>query len=144
MPSICPLNTLYAIANSHYWPLEKLKAWADCIISQVASPKPWLVALSLATTVEEAESAILLELAGIGDSTYYLMIGFYYLQYLDNPQLEQQIHYKVFSIYDACFHAEKPELHTSENQHYGQLSQAAMDDLLSALMMNSHSATFSF
>lgn len=144
MPSICPLNTLYAIANSHYWPLEKLQAWADCIISQVASPKPWLVALSLATTVEEAESAILLELAGIGDSTYYLMIGFYYLQYLDNPQLEQQIHYKVFSIYDACFHAEKPELHTPANRKHAQLSQAALEKLLSVTLITDDYEQFSF
>ena len=87
--STCFLDTLYAIADSHYWSTAKLEAWADSMITQVPSPKPWLVALSLAQTQEEAMAAILLELAGVGDTTHHLSIGFYYLQYMDNPALAQ-------------------------------------------------------
>lgn len=140
----CLLDTLYAIADSHYWNMAKLEAWADSIITQVALPKPWLTALSLAQTQEQARAAILLELAGVGDVTHQLTIGFYYLQYLDNPELEHHARHQIFSMYDACFQIEKPELHTLENRHDAALSQAALNELLSPTLVQREYRHFSF
>jgi hypothetical protein len=125
------LNALYAIAASEYWTLEELQGWADAIIAQVKSPKPWLCSLSLSQSFPEAKSAILMELLGVGDYDSELVIGFFYLKYLKAPLLKEVYHMKIFNIYDARFALEEHELETEKNKVYASWSQKELDYLVS-------------
>lgn len=125
------LNALYAIADSEYWTLEQLQSWADAIIAQVKSPKPWLCSLSLSKSFAEASSAIVMELSGVGDYDSELVIGFFYLKYLENPCLKENIHQLIFRVYDARFALEEHELETEKNKVYASWSQKERDYLVS-------------